>query len=67
MIIIKDYLNLLDQLRDGTISELVVTPDEFMAFQPVLMDFPDRKLIIGEAGREGKVIYRFEHNENGTN
>lgn len=57
--IMKDYENLLEQLRQGKVSELTVTPEEFMDFQPVLMKYRYRKSIVGKAQKGGGIVYYF--------
>ena len=49
----------IQQLKDGTISEIVVEKNEFNQFREVWKDLPDRTKIVGEAGLNGKIIYRF--------
>mgnify|MGYP003365988574 CR=1 FL=1 len=61
----RDFSNLLEQLRQGTIKELTVEPDEFSEFQPIYMKYDQRKRVIGSAQRNGKVVYHFEAHENG--
>ncbi|GEL15420.1 hypothetical protein [Pediococcus cellicola] len=61
----RDFSSLLEQLRQGSIKELKVEADEFNEFQPIYMKYDQRKRVIGEAQRNGTVIYRFENNENG--
>lgn len=61
----RDFSNLLEQLRQGSIKELVVESDEFPDFQPIYMKYEQRKRIIGQAQRNGKVVYHFESDENG--
>ncbi|WP_412988347.1 hypothetical protein ACLJJ6_06235 [Pediococcus siamensis] len=60
----RDFSNLLEQLRQGSLKELKVEADEFADFQPIYMKYDQRKRVIGEAQRNGTVIYRFESNEN---
>lgn len=59
----RDYLQLLNQLKDGSIDELKIKADEFQTFQPVFMDFAERKQVIGTANRGGEITYHFEKNE----
>ncbi|AMV68579.1 Hypothetical protein ADU73_0167 [Pediococcus damnosus] len=61
----RDFSNLLEQLRQGSIKELTVEADEFPAFQPIYMKYEQRKRIIGKAQKNGKVVYHFEGDENG--
>ncbi|WP_429971339.1 hypothetical protein ACQW5G_01590 [Fructilactobacillus sp. Tb1] len=57
----SDYTELLNQLRDGKISELTITPDEFFIFQQAFMDYETRKRIIGTAGDKGIVVYHYDN------
>jgi len=57
----SDYTELLDQLRDGKIKELTITPDEFLVFQQAFMDYETRKRIIGNAGDQGIVVYHYDN------
>ena len=47
----KDYRQLLEDLRAGKIEEFVVTPAEFMDFQPIYHDYEYRTQIEGKAER----------------
>ncbi|WP_265458864.1 hypothetical protein [Enterococcus sp. HY326] len=47
-------------LRAGELSEIVVTREEFLVFRDVWKELPDKKDIVGEAGLEGKIIYRYQ-------
>ena len=42
----KDYRQLLEDLRAGKIEEFVVTPAEFMDFQPIYHDYEYRTQIV---------------------
>lgn len=55
----KDYQDLLEQLVAGKIAELVIEQKEFMEFQPILMNFNQRKNIVGSAKRGGGIIYHY--------
>jgi hypothetical protein len=59
----RDYLQLLNDLKVGAIDELTITVDEFQTFQPIFMEFPERKQVIGRADRGGTIVYRFEKAE----
>ena len=59
----RDYLKLLNDLKDGVLDELPITAEAFQDFQPVFMDFPERKQLIGEAQRGGTITYRYENNK----
>lgn len=62
----RDYQELLDQLREGTLNELEISTEEFMDFQKILMDYQQRKSIVGTAKRGGGVIYHFNSGNTGT-
>lgn len=53
----KDYRQLLEDLRAGKIEEFVVTPEEFMDFQPIYHDYEYRTQIEGKAERSGELHY----------
>lgn len=53
-----DYQNALNDLLAGKISELVVEPQDFMAFQQIWTNLEARKEIVGTAQQNGKIIYR---------
>lgn len=52
-----DYQNQLDQLCNGEIEQLVIKPDQFMAFQKVFQTYPNRSQIEGDAKRGGEIHY----------
>lgn len=54
-----DFVMLLNQLRQGELQELTVTPEDFMAFRAAWADFPGRKEIVGTAHRGGTIVYRY--------
>ncbi|GKT04287.1 hypothetical protein ACRYI5_09760 [Furfurilactobacillus sp. WILCCON 0119] len=56
----EDYAAKLEQLHDGTLDELTVTPDQFMAFQQALMNVEYRQRIVGAATRGGEVTYHYQ-------
>lgn len=58
-----DYASLLEQLKDGTIDELKVTPTDFMTFQIAYMAFESRKRVIGTAEKNGTIIYHYDHEQ----
>ena len=58
----KNYQLLLEKLVKKQIDELKITPDEFMEFQPVLMNFRQRKRIVGQALPKGKILYHYKEN-----
>ena len=56
----KDYLSLLQQMREGTVTELEVKPEEFMDFQAALIQLEFRQRIVGAADRGGVVTYHYD-------
>lgn len=55
-----DYVALMDQLRDGSLAELRVKPDQFMAFRAAWNNYPERKEIVGTAEHGGDIVYHAE-------
>ncbi|EOH98426.1 hypothetical protein UAY_02383 [Enterococcus moraviensis ATCC BAA-383] len=49
----------INELKEGTISELIIEPKDFTAFREVWKNLPDRMSIVGEAGLNGRIIYRY--------
>ncbi len=58
-----DYAAMLDQLRQGEIDEIEITPETFMAFHDVYLAADDRKKIIGKAQAGGIVKYIYDNDE----
>ena len=54
------YANLLEQLSQGEINEFTVSREDFLTFREAWLLRADRTSFIGEAGLEGKIIYRYE-------
>lgn len=54
----------INALKEGTISELVIEPQNFTAFREVWKKLPDRMSFVGEAGLNGRIIYRYMKEEN---
>ena len=55
----EDYKAKIDALIDGEIETITINPDEFMAFQLVWQKEKLRKAIVGNAQREGQIIYKY--------
>ncbi|KRL52592.1 hypothetical protein [Furfurilactobacillus rossiae] len=55
-----DYAAELEQLKNGEIEELKVTPEHFMKFQTALMNVPYRQRIVGQADRGGEITYHYQ-------
>ena len=54
------YVDLLDKLQNGEIEEIVIERDDFFVFREVWINREDRTSFVGEAGLNGKIIYRYE-------
>jgi hypothetical protein len=50
---------LLDELRDGKISELLIKKEDFLSFRSVLVKRSDFKHFRGIAQRGGDIIYHY--------
>ena len=57
----RDFTDLMNQLKEGKIDQFEVEPAEFQAFQQAYMAFDTRKRVIGQAHKNGKLIYRYDH------
>ncbi|WP_261806357.1 hypothetical protein [Lapidilactobacillus luobeiensis] len=60
----QDYSQQLQALVSGGLSSLTVTEKDFMSFRKAWLAFPQRKEIVGEAKRNGTVIYHFDESGN---
>lgn len=49
----------IKELRNGSIDEIIVESNEFLAFREVWKELSDRVNIVGEAGLNGRIIYRY--------
>lgn len=56
----QNYQQMLDDLRDGKITEFEIKPAEFQTFQPIFHSYPYRTQIEGEAHRGGALTYRLK-------
>ncbi len=56
----EEFEVLLKQLLDGTIQELVVEQAEYFNFREAWLKLPNRNDVIGEAGLNGRIIYRIK-------
>lgn len=63
----RDFTALMKQLKDGQIDKFTIGPDDFSDFQRAFMAFDTRKRVIGQAQKNGQIIYRYDHDtgENG--
>ncbi|MBM7688536.1 hypothetical protein BCR24_07090 [Enterococcus ureilyticus] len=53
----------INALKEGEISEFTVEPQDFTAFREVWKNLPDRMSFVGEAGLNGRIIYRYMKEE----
>ncbi|MDY2954953.1 MAG: hypothetical protein SOR80_05240 [Enterococcus cecorum] len=56
----EGYVALLKQLLDGKSQELVVEQAEYFNFREAWLKLPNRNDVIGEAGLNGRIIYRIK-------
>ncbi|EOL42944.1 hypothetical protein [Enterococcus caccae] len=54
----------INALKEGSISELVIEPQDFTTFREVWKNLPDRMSFVGEAGLNGRIIYHYMKEEN---
>lgn len=54
----KDYRKEIADLANGKLDQLVITPDQFAAFQRAYHSSPSASRIEGLAQHNGKIIYR---------
>ncbi|MGX7051787.1 hypothetical protein [Leuconostoc palmae] len=52
-----NYTELLDNLKDGKIDEINITPENFPEFQKIWRDFPSQNKVRGIAGKGGHIKY----------
>lgn len=52
-----DYAEQLEQLHSGQVDEIVIHPDQFMAFQQAFQKYPYRSQIEGDAKHGGEIHY----------
>lgn len=57
------YEEMIASLKEGKIPEIIVEPKDFFQFREVWIQLPDRMDIIGEAGLNGRIIYRYNKSE----
>lgn len=53
----KDYQAALDALYNEETDQLVIKPEEFMAFRQVFESYPNRSAIVGNAQHGGIIYY----------
>ncbi|EEV32140.1 predicted protein [Enterococcus gallinarum EG2] len=54
------FVEQIEQLRSGEIDELLVEQSEFLLFREAWLKLEDRMKFVGEAGLNGKIIYRYQ-------
>ena len=57
----KDFTDLMNQLKDKKIESFEVTPEDFPDFQKAFMSFDTRKRVVGQANKNGQLIYHYDH------
>ncbi|KAF1303865.1 MULTISPECIES: hypothetical protein [Enterococcus] len=57
------YEGQLQQLRSGDLSEIIVEQAEFLIFREAWLKCEDRTAFVGEAGLNGRIIYRYQKNQ----
>ena len=57
------FVEKIASLKAGEISELIVEQNEFFQFRDAWISLPDRAEIFGEAGLNGRIIYRYQKEE----
>ncbi|WP_125702812.1 hypothetical protein [Lacticaseibacillus daqingensis] len=55
-----DYQQMMDDLRAGKLATIEITPETFTAFRAVWTNYAGRETIVGEAKRDGKIIYHYQ-------
>lgn len=53
----------INALKEGAISELIIESKDFISFRDVWKKLPERMLIVGEAGLNGRIIYHYMKEE----
>lgn len=53
------YIEKLTELKEGKVAEIIVDQKDFPAFREAWKVLPDRMDIVGEAGLNGRIIYRY--------
>lgn len=56
------YTEKIEQLRQGTLAEIVVEREELLIFREAWRVQEDKRQIVGEAGLNGRIIYRYVQN-----
>ncbi|KRM09798.1 hypothetical protein ABTQ33_03995 [Paucilactobacillus suebicus] len=56
----RDYVQLMEDLRNGKIDSFTIEPDEFQTFQVQYHSYEFRQQIIGTAKRGGTLEYHLK-------
>lgn len=56
----SDYVQMMDDLRAGKITEIKIEPETFAAFREAWTNYPARKEIVGQAERGGTILYHYQ-------
>lgn len=60
------YQEKLASLVANQVTELVIEQPDFLVFREAWLVHPEKKNIVGEAGLNGRIIYRYSKNESET-
>ncbi|MGO2084096.1 hypothetical protein [Vagococcus sp.] len=58
-----NYQELVEQLVAGEIEEIIVEKENFFSFREVWLVQDEKERIVGEAGLEGRIVYRLSPKE----
>lgn len=58
----EEYLEQMNQLRNGSIEQLEIDKENFLIFRSALIEQDDFKQFIGKAGHGGKTVYSYQDN-----
>jgi len=53
------YQEMLDQLRSGEVTSILIKKDEFLQFRELLLKDPEFKQFRGDAKQGGDVVFTF--------
>ena len=59
MMEINHYIEAINLLKTGELEEIIVKREDFMTFREAWIQTENRVEIVGEAGLNGQIIYRF--------
>ncbi|WP_179395117.1 hypothetical protein [Lacticaseibacillus absianus] len=55
-----DYRQMMDDMRAGKLDQIEITPETFTAFRAAWTNYAGREEIVGQAKRNGQIIYRYQ-------